>query len=760
MATDPPATLAGWLRTRSDEQLGALLTARPDVARPVPSDLVALASRLAVPVSPGRALDELDAATLQVLDVVLLAPTDGVAPDELFAALPGLPDDVLESAVSRLTSRALLWGDDVLRAPDPVRRAVRHPAGLGRRAVDLRVQLPPDLTATVAELPPEERAVLERLAADRPVGHLPDTPADGGGSPARRLLSRGLLARVDALNVELPRELGLLLRGDLPYGPPRLRPEPAVTTADPGSVDRRGAGGRRDVRGGGGGVRREAGGGRGRREKEPPGLLRSGGVGVRDQKRLARALHVGEPDAAWLLELAFAAGLLDVGGPHRDEWLPTRAYDIWREQDLADRWAVLAAGCLSAVRLPSLAGQRDVAGKAVNPLSPDLVRHTAPAIRRSTLTVLAEYPAGSGLADDALVALLRWRTPRRADRLAPVPAMLAEAARLGILVGGLLSTAGRGLLTSGEDGAAEGMRVLLPEPVDHVLAQPDLSLVAPGPLVADLADTLAVVADVESSGGATVFRVSESSVRRALDAGWAAADLHEFFARASRTPVPQALDYLVDDVARQHGRLRVGAIESYVRSDDHGLLSQVLNDRRTAAAELRRLAPGVLVSPLGADEVLTVLRDAGYAPAGESPGGAVLTRPPGRPRAAGRRSGPEALAVGRPLTEAERATVVREIRAGDAALSARRTEAVRQVPGVTTAGTLELLSRAVREGVLVWLGYVDAQGSGSQRVVRPVSLAGGFLQGFDERRGEARTFAVHRITTVALVDEDDELPTG
>ena len=51
-------------------------------------------------------------------------------------------------------------------------------------------------------------------------------------------------------------------------------------------------------------------------------------------------LHVGEPDAAWLLELAYAAGLLDVGGPHRDEWLPTRAYDIWREQDLADRWAV------------------------------------------------------------------------------------------------------------------------------------------------------------------------------------------------------------------------------------------------------------------------------------------------------------------------------------------------------------------------------------------------------------------------------------
>ncbi|MCF6744127.1 hypothetical protein E9529_07540, partial [Blastococcus sp. KM273128] len=459
MSTEAPATLAAWLRTRSDEQLRALLVARPDAARPAPSDVVALASRLAVPVSVDRALDELDAATLQVLDVVLLAPTDGLPPDALVAALPEVPDEVVEAAVEALTTRALLWGDDVLHAPDPVRRAVRHPAGLGRRAVDLRLQLPADLPAAVAGLDPEERAVLERLAGDRPVGHLPEAP-DGGATPARRLLQRGLLARIDALNVELPRELGLLLRGDRPYGPPRRRPEPAVVTRDPQVVDRQAAGAALEQVGRVGELLTLL-------EEEPAGLLRSGGVGVRDQKRLAKALKVAEPDAAWLLELAHAAGLLDVGGPHRDEWLPTRAYDVWREQDLADRWAVLAAGWLGAVRLPSLVGVRDVAGKAANPLSPDLVRHTAPAIRRSALAVLTEQPPGSGLAVDELTALLRWRTPRRADRLAPVPDVLAEAARLGVVVGGVLSAGGRGLLTAGEDGAADGVRGLLPEPVDH-----------------------------------------------------------------------------------------------------------------------------------------------------------------------------------------------------------------------------------------------------------------------------------------------------
>src|SRR4051795_5041438 len=159
MSAEGPATLAAWLRTRSDEQIAALLTARPDVARPAPSDGGALASRLAVPVSVDRALDELDAATLQVLDVVLLAPTDGVAADELPARLPELPDDVLFTAVERLTTRALLWGDELLRAPDPVRRAVRHPAGLGRRAAELRLQLPPDLAVAIGELDPDERAV-------------------------------------------------------------------------------------------------------------------------------------------------------------------------------------------------------------------------------------------------------------------------------------------------------------------------------------------------------------------------------------------------------------------------------------------------------------------------------------------------------------------------------------------------------------------------------------------------------------------------
>ena len=111
-------------------------------------------------------------------------------------------------------------------------------------------------------------------------------------------------------------------------------------------------------------------------------------------------------------------------------------------------------------------------------------------------------------------------------------------------------------------------------------------------------------------------------------------------------------------------------------------------------------------------------------------------------------------------TDAQLAELVRTVRAGDrAAEQSRRTRpgAVRvpDVPGVTTAATLALLRQAATEGRPVLLGYVNAQGGASQRIVEPVSITGGYLHGYDHRRDEMRTFALHRVTGVVLVDEQD-----
>ena len=117
-----------------------------------------------------------------------------------------------------------------------------------------------------------------------------------------------------------------------------------------------------------------------------------------------------------------------------------------------------------------------------------------------------------------------------------------------------------------------------------MLLQADLTAVAPGPLVTDLAHELSLVADVESKGGATVYRFTEGSVRRALDSGRTTSELHALLAQHSSTPVPQALTYLVDDVARRHGRIRVGTAGAYIRSDDPAVLAEILAVQEGRAA--------------------------------------------------------------------------------------------------------------------------------------------------------------------------------
>src|SRR6202000_623286 len=93
--------------------------------------------------------------------------------------------------------------------------------------------------------------------------------------------------------------------------------------------------------------------------------------------------------------------------------------------------------------------------------------------------------------------------------------------------------------------------------------------------------------------------------------------LHELIDRLGRGTVPQGLTYLIDDIARRHGRLRAGVAGSYLRSDHTGRLAEVVANKRTAAAALVLVAPTVAISPHDPQEVLAALRSAGYAPAGD-----------------------------------------------------------------------------------------------------------------------------------------------
>lgn len=740
----PDIPLGSWLAELSDERLIRLLELRPDLAQPPPGSIAALAARAQARQSVKAATDELDFLRLAVLDALLVLQADSAPVPS--AKLLALIDDRASAAdvtgaLDDLRERALVWGEAALRvAADASAALPWHP---GQVTLEDSSRSGEQIAALIDDLTEAQLEVLEKLLEGSPMGRTRDAaPGAAGDRPVPQLLALGLLRRIDAETVILPRHVGQVLRGEQP-GPLQLTaPDPVVSTTSSDDVDATAAGAVIDLL----------------RELDvlletlataPVPELRSGGLGIRDVKRLSKTTGIDELRLGLVLELAAAAGLIASGMPDPEPptgdgpyWAPTVAVDRFTALPAAERWQLLAGAWLDLPGRPALIGTRGPDAKPYGALTDALYSTAAPLDRRLLLGMLSELPPGAGVNAVEASAALIWRRPRWAKRLQPGPVgdLLAETHGLGLAGRGALSTPGRALLDDGDPAVAVGaMNRALPKPIDHFLVQADLTVVVPGPLQRDLAEQLATVATVESAGTAMVYRVSEQSIRHALDIGKTRDWMHALFAKHSKTPVPQGLTYLIDDVARRHGQLRIGMATSFVRCEDPALLAQAVAAPATEAVQLRALAPTVAVSSAPISEVLAALRAAGFAPAAEDSSGAIVDV---RPRGA-RVSTPQQRRPYRPMprpnSESLNAVVavLRKVTAAPFGNS-------RSDPAVT----MSLLQRAAREQDTLVIGYLDAAGVATQRVVSPITVRGGQLVAFDSASARLRDFAIHRITSV------------
>jgi len=490
---------------------------------------------------------------------------------------------------------------------------------------------------------------------------------------------------------------------------------------------------------------------------EPPAVLRTGGLALRDLAAARALLHEDWSRTALTIEVAHATRLVADDGEEQPAWVPTDRFDSWLELAPAQAWVEIVDGWLTLPRLPSLADAK------ARLLTSDNDRRQVVHHRRVVLDLLLEQEPGIALDSEAILAILAHRRPRQGGRLREqvVEATLKEADDLGLLGFGALSTAGRLAVQARPADARErgvlltqiaaALSAAMPADVDHVLIQGDLTITAPGPLTAHIARRLGLLADIESRGHATVYRIGESSVRRALDAGFDADAMHGFLAEISRTPVPQPLTYLIDDVARRHGAVRVGAALAYLRCDAPETLAALLEDRRLGVLGLNRIAPTVVVCQAPVSEAIAALRAAGYAPAAESADGGIVIR---RPQDHRTRT-PATKGVTSRRSESTLVTAaVRTLRAGDQAQGPRSASVTGpassvEVPRLQATAIVTALRRAIAETRPVWLGYADTDGTVTDQMVDPIRLSAGVLTAFDHRSSTVRTFAVSRITGIA-----------
>ncbi|VEG38789.1 DNA-binding protein [Mycolicibacterium flavescens] len=742
--------LGAWLADLPDDRLVRLLELRPDLTQPPPGSVAALAARAQARQSVKAATDDLDFLRLAVLDALLVLHADTTAvPVTKLLELIGdrAPEAAVTNAVDDLRDRGLVWGDAAVRV------AAEAVAGLpwypGQATVEDTAASPQDIAARLESLDEAQSELLQKLLEGSPVGRTrdaaPGTPSD---RPVQRLLAAGLLRQVDAETVILPRLVGQVLRGELP-GPLQLtEPDPVVSTTTAADADAVAAGAALDLLREVGVVLETLG-------ATPVPELRSGGLGVRDVKRLTKATGIDERRLGLILEVTAGAGLISAGMPEPEPeagdgpyWAPTVSSDRFVESPTAVKWHLLATTWLELPGRPSLIGNRGPDGKPYAALSDSLFSTAAPLDRRLLLEVLASLPPGAGVdAGEASRAMI-WRRPRWGVRLQPGPVadLLTEAHALGLVGRGALATPARTLLTDAPaDDVVKAMDKVLPAPIDHFLLQADLTVVVPGPLQRELAEQLAAVASVESAGAAMVYRISEPSIRRALDTGRTAGELHAFFKRHSKTPVPQGLTYLIDDVARRHGQLRVGMAASFVRCEDAALLAQAVGAPATDSLEMRLLAPTVAVSQAPISDVLAALRQAGFAPAAEDSTGAIVDirargarvpAPPGRRRTYRLAPTPTSQTLGAIVA------VLRKV-------ASAPTGGMRLDPAVA----INQLQEAAHMQASVVIGYVDPAGVATQRVVAPINVRGGQLTAYDPASGRVRDFAIHRITSVVAADE-------
>lgn len=421
------------------------------------------------------------------------------------------------------------------------------------------------------------------------------------------------------------------------------------------------------------------------------------GLALPDVKRFATLLGVEREQVRDLWELAHANNLVSV---QESRWVLGGMAGAWLESDVHERWKYAVDAWLKLLGRSS---------------GLELAQHLKAVESRTFAELLGDvYP----LADS---------TPgSRGAKLA------AHAELLGLTSKGQLQPWLRSALGQDSTAAQRAIKKFFPAHQPRVILQADLSVVAPGPLDERTENELREFVEADSIGLAAHFRISALSISYALERGHSVQQIRETLLRISQQTLPQPVEYLLNDVSKRFGRIKVIADEStggcFIRVNEPTLAIELVNDLRHRIIALRQLEPELLYSKYSVDVVYFTLRDFGHLAVRSTADGDVIP-----PVKLSQRVGVE------PKPDAIEAMILRLRGSEQKAAEGDDESKLRQ------------LQLAIKNKASVRVIYSGKDAVQYEFLLEPVGVANGRLRARDRKADIERTLPLANILSLELV---------
>lgn len=632
-----------------------------------------------------------------------------------------------------------------------------------------------EIPSTLAALPDRQRALLDTLANAGGIGH--SATLDDIDRPLARMISVGLLDRIDTDTARLSPRVAATIAGRVtpdPGGnfavlslPPTIHSTDSTASTDStSSADSAASANERTT---GLGIARavetlqrvadlltELG-------TTPLRPLSSGGVGVREITRISRKLDLSAAEATEILLLCRHADFI---ASDDTIWGVTPRGAEFINGATAQRWALLLSGWADSPHAPW-----DVERTDARLLQESLDQPRTAALRHATATLLCT------LDPDITPGVQLWRLrPALAARTdnAALSTVLQEAEILGLSAGGRPTGAAFALAHFSEldhpvpvstteiEPLVTALNKVLPEPVRTLIIQADLTVLAPGLLNTHTETMLRRIATVESTGMASVWRISPESLAHAAAAGETAEGVRNFL-NSMAPEIPQGLDYLISDAFRSAGVLTADTAATVLTAPDENTLSTALaaltaEDIRDSG--LRRLAPTVAISHNQLSRVVHTLEDAGIQiniegdSSAASPHGPLLTLVPNpwRPEVTREEVADQLEATVESFRRSRQLADSSQTTGMPSTSTASPSEAVHDINTTTVhdpRAIISALRSAYDQGTHVQISYVNAEGTAIQEWISVVTMSPVSIIGVTDTDGTSLRLQPHRIAWVA-----------